>query len=168
MPATAVDLGRLDRAIRDLPDPEIPVISIDDLGIIRAVEVVGTVVRVTITPTYSGCPAMRVIADSVEATVRRHGGVPEVRTQLSPPWTTDWMSESGKESLRRFGIAPPTGTGPVRPTGPVVVDLGVRQVSCPQCGSPQTEELARFGSTACKSLRRCLDCREPFEEFKPI
>jgi len=157
------DVGR---AVRDILDPEIPVISIDDLGIVRDVEVrADGVVRVTITPTYSGCPAMEVIAGAIRRTVQRHGMTPEVVTRLSPAWTTDWMSETGRTALRRFGIAPPSGTGPA---GPVSVGLSVRQVSCPQCGSEDTEELARFGSTACKALRRCLDCREPFEEFKAI
>ena len=158
----------LEQAIRDIPDPEIPVISIDDLGIVRDITVDGDAVRVTITPTYSGCPAVQAITDQIEHTVRRHGLVPEVVTTLSPAWTTDWMSEKGRESLRRFGIAPPSGVGPVRPEGPVVVGLSVRQVACPSCGSLDTEELARFGSTACKSLRRCRACLEPFEEFKAI
>jgi len=126
------------------------------------------VVRVTITPTYSGCPAMRAIADAIEVTVRRRGHTANVVTRLSPAWTTDWMSEGGKESLRRFGIAPPTGRAAVGHEGPVAIDLRVRSVTCPQCGSDQTEELARFGATACKALRRCLMCREPFEEFKAI
>lgn len=170
-----VDLDLLDRAIRAIPDPEIPVISIEDLGIVRGIDVLDgaddgdpAVVRVTITPTYSGCPAMGAITEAIKAVVRRHGGTPDVLTQLSPAWTTDWMSEPGRESLRRFGIAPPTGRAAVEPAGPVMVDLRVRSVTCPQCGSEQTEELARFGATACKALRRCLECREPFEEFKAI
>lgn len=172
-----VDLPALQQAIRGLPDPEIPVITIDDLGIVRAIDVLDrqqgpVVVRVTITPTYSGCPAMRAIADSIQHTVARHGARAEVRTQLTPAWTTDWMSEQGKESLRRFGIAPPTGTGPApgggSAAGPLVVDLSVRQVDCPQCGSADTEQVSRFGATACKALRRCRACREPFEEFKPL
>ena len=160
--ATAAEIEQL---IRDIPDPEIPVISIDDLGIVRSVEVEDDLVRVTITPTYSGCPAVQAITDQIDWTVRRHGRQAEVQTTLSPAWTTDWMSERGRESLRRFGIAPPTGT---RPAGPVPVGLSVRQVACPTCGSTDTEELSRFGSTACKALRRCLACREPFEEFKAI
>ena len=155
----------LEQVIRDIPDPEIPVISIDDLGIVRSIEVEGDLVRVQITPTYSGCPAVQAITDQIEWTVRRHGLVPEVRTVLSPAWTTDWISESGREALRRFGIAPPTGT---RAVGPVPVGLSLRQVACPTCGSLDTEELSRFGSTACKALRRCRSCREPFEEFKAI
>lgn len=164
--AVAVPVREVEQAIRAIPDPEIPVISIDDLGIVRGVEVLDDdLVRVTITPTYSGCPAMEAIAGQVRRTAERHGLRADVVTLLSPAWTTDWMSESGRESLRRFGIAPPSGT---RPAGPVAVGLSVRQVACPQCGSADTEELARFGSTACKALRRCRDCREPFEEFKAI
>lgn len=165
-PSVAV-ADQVERDIRAVMDPEIPVITIDDLGIVRAVEVSEDQarVRVTITPTYSGCPAMEAIAGAIRHTAARHGLSAEVVSQLSPAWTTDWMSEGGKEALRRFGIAPPSGT---RPAGPVRVGLTVRQVDCPQCGSPQTEELARFGSTACKALRRCVECREPFEEFKAI
>ncbi|WP_237565468.1 1,2-phenylacetyl-CoA epoxidase subunit PaaD [Ornithinimicrobium cavernae] len=158
----------VERAVRQIPDPEIPVISIDDLGIVRDIVVEGDTVHVTITPTYSGCPAVQAITDHIGQTVRRCGMVPDVVTTLSPAWTTDWMSDRGRESLRRFGIAPPDGTGPVRPDGPVVVDLSVRRVTCPTCGSRDTEELSRFGSTACKALRRCRACREPFEEFKAI
>lgn len=162
----------VERAVRSVMDPEIPVITIDDLGIVRDVQVLADpagrgddVVRVTITPTYSGCPAMQAIGDAISQVARRHGLRAEVVTVLSPAWTTDWMSEQGRESLRRFGIAPPSGT---RAVGPVPVGLTVRQVSCPQCGSADTEELSRFGSTACKALRRCRECREPFEEFKAI
>lgn len=158
----------IERAVREIPDPEIPVISIDDLGIVREITIEGDTVHVTITPTYSGCPAVQAITDHIEHIVRQQGLVPDVMTTLSPAWTTDWMSEQGRESLRRFGIAPPSGAGPARPNGPVVVGLSVRQVACPTCGSVDTEELSRFGSTACKSLRRCRSCREPFEEFKAI
>lgn len=181
------DLAQVEREIRAVPDPEIPVISIDDLGVIREVEVVpvssesgessgvgagaepgeGVGLRVTITPTYSGCPAMHAMEQAVLAVGRRHGVPVETVTRLSPPWTTDWMSERGREALRRFGIAPPTGAA--RHTlGPVPLGLQVRVVACPHCGSEDTEEIARFGSTACKALRRCRSCREPFDEFKPI
>ena len=164
---TAVQVAELEQKIRDIPDPEIPVISIDDLGIVRdiSVDADSGLVRVTITPTYSGCPAVQAITDHIGWTVRQEGLEAQVDTTLSPAWTTDWMSEKGRESLRRFGIAPPSGT---RPAGPVPVGLSVRQVACPTCGSLETEELSRFGGTACKALRRCLTCREPFEEFKAI
>lgn len=165
----APDLAEVERAIRAVLDPEIPVITIDDLGVIRDVEPVDTPdgpgLRVIITPTYSGCPAMRVMEEDVLAAGRRAGVPVEVVTRLSPAWTTDWMSEAGRDRLRRFGIAPPTGQ---RAHGPVPVGLSVRQVACPRCGSTDTEEVARFGSTACKALRRCRACREPFDEFKTI
>lgn len=154
------------QAVRDVPDPEIPVLTIDDLGLVRELEVdvAAGRVRVTVTPTYSGCPAMEVIRRSIEQTVSSRGLRAEVSTRLSPAWTTDWMSPRGREALRRFGIAPPGE----RAVGPVPVGLARRQVACPTCASTQTEELSRFGSTACKALRRCRHCREPFEEFKAI
>jgi ring-1,2-phenylacetyl-CoA epoxidase subunit PaaD len=167
-PQVAVDdtlLARVEAALKAVPDPEIPVITIHQLGVIRAIDRVGAGLRVTITPTYSGCPAMRVMEEDIRRVCDRAGVPVEVVTQLSPAWTTDWMSEEGREALRRFGIAPPTGE---KAHGPVPVGLSVRQVDCPLCGSSQTEEISRFGSTACKALRRCLSCREPFDEFKTI
>lgn len=166
-------------AVRAIPDPEIPVITLDDLGMIRAVEVdePGAEIVVRLTPTYSGCPAMEAIAAEIESVARRHGYTARVETVLSPPWSTDWISTRGRMALRHFGIAPPVevgrsttvgAVGPVGPVGPVDVGLAVRQVACPRCGSLDTEELAAFGSTACKALRRCRDCREPFDEFKPL
>jgi ring-1,2-phenylacetyl-CoA epoxidase subunit PaaD len=160
-------LGRVERELREVPDPEIPVITIDDLGVIRDVDRVDGGLRVTITPTYSGCPAMRAMEDALVAVGRRAGVPVEVVTRLAPAWTTDWMSERGRESLRRFGIAPPTGEQ-AHASGPVGLTLQRRVVTCPLCGSPDTEEVARFGSTACKALRRCRSCREPFDEFKTI
>lgn len=161
---------QLAAAIRAIPDPEIPVISIDDLGIVREVVVreteSGSVVEVTITPTYSGCPAMGMITAAITQVATLAGREAIVRTRLSPAWTTDWMSKRGRESLRRFGIAPPGQVS--REPGPVLVGLSLRQVECPQCGSGDTEEISRFGSTACKALRRCRRCAEPFEEFKAI
>lgn len=154
-------------AIAQIPDPEVPVISIADLGILRdvAVDEAGRSVVVTITPTYSGCPAMDAIRSRVEHEAAVRGYTADVRTRLSPAWTTDWMTEPGKEALRRFGIAPP---GPARPTGPVPVQLRRHVVTCPHCGSTDTTEIAHFGSTACKALRRCNACREPFDEFKAL
>lgn len=151
-------------------DPEIPVISVVDLGIVRNVEWQGDECVVTITPTYSGCPAMQVIADSVTEALHGHG-VPKVKlvNQLSPAWTTDWMSEAGKLALKGYGIAPPAQQ---------VVDIsglhaGVKRgavprltVVCPNCGSTHTELTSQFGSTPCKALYKCLDCREPFDYFK--
>lgn len=143
-------------------DPEIPVITIEDLGILRDVAVEGTHVVVTVTPTYSGCPAMDEIrADIVSALAAQGIGDVEVRTVLAPAWTTDWMSEDGKRKLQEYGIAPPG----VRVDGPLLLQIRPR-VSCPQCGSGDTEEMTRFASTACKSMWRCLACREPFDHFK--
>jgi ring-1,2-phenylacetyl-CoA epoxidase subunit PaaD len=156
------------QAIADVLDPEVPVITIEDLGILRDVVVdePARQVTVTITPTYSGCPAMEAIAVRIRHAAATAGYACDVVTQLSPAWTTDWMSERGRERLREFGIAPPGAVASHE--GPVTLTLTRRQVTCPLCGSPDTEELARFGSTACKALRRCLACREPFDEFKAL
>jgi ring-1,2-phenylacetyl-CoA epoxidase subunit PaaD len=157
-------------AISQIPDPEVPVISIADLGILRDVvvdEVAGTLVA-TITPTYSGCPAMEAIADRIAFEAGRYGYAAEIRTQLSPAWTTDWMTDEGKEALRRFGIAPPGQVVSGDARGPVPVTLSLRLVECPQCGSTDTTEISHFGSTACKALRRCNACLEPFDEFKAL
>lgn len=169
-PAVSPSSEAVAAAIRSIPDPEIPVISIDDLGIVRdvAVDDAAGLVRVVISPTYSGCPAMGLIEDLVRHEAQRAGYAAEVTTQLSPAWTTDWMSERGRERLREFGIAPPTAGAAGPGSGPVSLTLTRHQVRCPRCGSDQTTEVARFGSTACKALRRCDACREPFDEFKVI
>ena len=149
-------------------DPELPVLTIDDLGVLRGVEVAEDgCVTVTITPTYSGCPAMEVIELDVEAAVRGAGfDQVRVRRVLSPAWTTDWLSADGRRKLEGYGIAPPGVAPPQRTTGgPVALTLSVR---CPQCGSPDTVETSRFGSTACKSLWQCRACREPFDHMKAI
>ncbi len=156
------------QVLATVTDPEIPVITISDLGILREVTVEGGRVTVPITPTYSGCPAMQEIrADITTALAAAGVDDVEVRTVLSPAWTTDWMSEDGRRKLREYGIAPPER----RPSGPVHVQLGTRRESpprltCPQCGSSDTEELTRFGSTSCKSMWRCRSCREPFDHFR--
>lgn len=154
------------RAIAEVADPEVPVVSIEDLGILREVLVddLASHVDVTITPTYSGCPAMEVIETGIRHAAAKAGFTCDIRTVLSPAWTTDWMSERGRERLREFGIAPPAPAD----GRSVTLSLQRRLVACPQCGSTDTEELARFGSTACKALRRCLSCREPFDEFKAV
>jgi ring-1,2-phenylacetyl-CoA epoxidase subunit PaaD len=152
------------------PDPEIPTLTIEDLGILRSVDYSpgrGTVV--TITPTYSGCPAMREIAADVQARLHRAGFERvTVATQLSPPWSTDWITADGHRKLAAVGIAPPSAAP--RRTGPVPLTLGGRPPSprCPRCGSPDTERTAQFSATACKSLHRCTACGEPFEAVKPI
>ncbi len=159
--------ARLERARQvagAVPDPEVPVLTIDDLGVLRDVTMDddGTV-EVTITPTYSGCPAMDAIRQDVVVALRE-AGFDDVRlkTVLAPAWTTDWMTEHGRQALEEYGIAPP-GRRPAGGGGPVALTLGVR---CPQCGSPDTRELSRFGSTACKALWRCRACGEPFDHFK--
>jgi ring-1,2-phenylacetyl-CoA epoxidase subunit PaaD len=160
--AVAADL---ERVLATVPDPEVPVVSIAELGILRGAEVADDgAVEVTITPTYSGCPAMQAIeADIKEALAGAGYDRVRVRTVLAPAWTTDWISESGRMKLHEAGIAPP---GPAaREGGPVMLTLSVR---CPNCGSPDTRELARFGSTACKALWRCNACLEPFDHFKSL
>jgi ring-1,2-phenylacetyl-CoA epoxidase subunit PaaD len=142
-------------------DPEIPVLTIADLGVLRAVDVSDGHVEVAITPTYSGCPAMNMIALEIELALQREGFLDaKVRTVLSPAWTTDWMSEDGRRKLREYGIAPPLPTSSRRAL------FGVQQVACPQCSSNDTELLSEFGSTSCKALWRCKSCREPFDYFK--
>jgi ring-1,2-phenylacetyl-CoA epoxidase subunit PaaD len=152
------------------PDPEIPTLTIEDLGILRSVDYSpdrGTVV--TITPTYSGCPAMREIAADVQARLHRAGFERvTVATQLSPPWSTDWITAEGHRKLAAVGIAPPSAAP--RRAGPVPLTLGGRPASprCPRCNSPDTRLTAQFSATACKSLHRCNACGEPFEAVKPI
>ena len=152
-------------------DPEIPVLSIADLGILRDVEVTkeqGTEhVKVTITPTYSGCPAMDAIRDDVKTAFAKEGYTDvEVDLVLSPAWTTDWMTEAGKQKLQEYGIAPPTGKShAARHAGPIRLTMAVK---CPQCSSLNTKELTRFGSTSCKALYVCQDCKEPFDYFKVL
>ena len=142
-------------------DPEIPVLTIADLGVLREVTVNDGCVEVAITPTYSGCPAMNMIALEIELALEREGiHKPKVRTVLSPAWTTDWMSDDGRRKLRDYGIAPPQAASSRRAL------FGLQEVACPQCGSKNTELLSEFGSTSCKALLRCKACREPFDYFK--
>ena len=148
-------------AVAEVVDPEIPVLTIADLGVLRDVSVSDGRVEVTITPTYSGCPAMNMIALEIEMALERAGfRGSKVRTVLSPAWTTDWMSEDGRRKLRDYGIAPPQASTSRRAL------FGVEKVVCPQCGSGDTELLSEFGSTSCKALWRCKSCREPFDYFK--
>ena len=142
-------------------DPEIPALTIADLGVLRDIRIAGDAVEVVITPTYSGCPAMAVIALDIAAALRAAGIAPAlITTTLSPPWTTDWLTEEGRRKLRDCGIAPPPAGGSRRAL------FGETAAACPRCGSGDTEEISAFGSTACKSLWRCLACREPFDLFK--
>ena len=149
-------------------DPEIPVVSVVDLGIVRDVRVEGGALEVTVTPTYSGCPATQVIEASIRRALADAGFDATVRTALAPAWTTDWMTASGRAKLERFGIAPPGSRAPDVPAPLRFYRAEPALVSCPHCGSDDTECLAEFGSTACKALYRCRDCREPFEYFKPL
>jgi ring-1,2-phenylacetyl-CoA epoxidase subunit PaaD len=151
-------------------DPEIPVLTIEDLGILRGVRLEDDgagqgIVEVTITPTYSGCPAVDAIRDDV-LTALAHEGYREVRVKLvlSPAWTTDWMTDAGKGKLAQYGIAPPSGRSGAR-SGAIRLGLSVK---CPQCASLKTRELTRFGSTSCKALYVCQDCKEPFDYFKVL
>lgn len=149
-----------------VPDPELPVLTLEDLGVVRGVDV-GAPGRVTVrlTPTYSGCPAIEAMAADIERVLHAHGVAEvSVETVLSPAWTTDDITAEGRRKLAEFGIAPPrprdTASG-----GPVPLTLAVR---CPHCGSTETELLSKFSSTACKALRRCVACREPFDHFKEL
>ena len=145
----------------DVVDPEIPVLTIADLGVLRDVAITDGRVEVAITPTYSGCPAMNMITFEIELALAREGFVDSrVRIVLSPAWTTDWMSDDGRRKLREYGIAPPQAATTRRAL------FGLQQVACPQCGSIDTEVLSEFGSISCKALWRCKSCREPFDYFK--
>jgi len=153
--------------LEGVPDPEIPVVSIRELGILREVnEAADGSFEVVITPTYSGCPALDQIGEDVRALLDAHRVRARVVTRLAPAWTTDWLTEDARRKLREFGIAPPHSTAAQN-----VVQLARRQpapdVPCPHCGSANTTETSHFGSTACKALFKCLDCMEPFDHFKP-
>ncbi|HYF60702.1 MAG TPA: 1,2-phenylacetyl-CoA epoxidase subunit PaaD [Burkholderiaceae bacterium] len=155
-----------------VPDPEIPVVTLADLGILRTVHAEAGRVVVTLTPTYTGCPATQVIADDVRRALAEEGiGDAEVRLTLSPPWTTDWISAEGRRKLREYGIAPPgaaCGESIVRFVPRAAASAAaVETIECPRCGSADVERLSEYGSTPCKALYRCLACREPFDYFKP-
>ena len=151
--------------LQEVPDPEIPVLSVVDLGVVRDVAWDGDACVVVITPTYSGCPAMREITEDIRQVLARHGiGEVRVETRLSPAWTTDWMSEKGRAALKDYGIAAPAQQAidisgiSRRNAGPAI--------ECPRCGSRDTRLVSNFGSTSCKALYRCVSCREPFDYFK--
>ncbi|WP_428953533.1 1,2-phenylacetyl-CoA epoxidase subunit PaaD [Streptomyces sp. cg35] len=172
--------AELRRLAGSVPDPELPVLSLEELGVLRAVHTRGPGrVEVELSPTYTGCPAIEAMASDIERVLHEQG-IPEVtvRTVLAPAWSTDDITPEGRRKLREFGIAPPRSTR--APAGPVTVALGPTRhtagpsraatdaLTCPHCGSPDTELLSRFSSTACKALRRCLSCREPFDHFKEL
>lgn len=151
-----------------VPDPEVPALSVRDLGIVRDVVDHGEELEVVLTPTYSGCPATEVIEQSVLSAIEAEGlGPARATLRRAPAWTTDWITEDGKRKLREYGIAPPHAV----PAGSQAIRIfrgKPESVACPHCGSLATQQTSAFGSTACKSLYRCLACREPFEYFKPI
>lgn len=150
--------GEVWKLLRGVTDPEIPVLTIEDIGILRSVVVSPDgFVDVSITPTYSGCPAMGVIQEDIEAALEAAGYTARVSTRLEPAWTTDWMTLEGKEKLRAYGIAPPGGA----------IDV-VEEVLCPRCDDPGAKVISEFGSTACKRLMVCTACHEPFDQFKAI
>ena len=149
----------LRRALAAIPDPEIPVLTIEDLGILRDVRAVGQRVEVGVTPTYSGCPALDVIRGDIERCIRDHGFDPDVRTVLSPPWTTDWLSVDARRRLQEHGVAPPRR----RDATGGLLEL---PVACPVCGDQHTTEVTHFASTPCQALRRCDACSEPFQHLK--
>ncbi|MEV6834524.1 1,2-phenylacetyl-CoA epoxidase subunit PaaD [Streptomyces sp. NPDC051133] len=172
--ATALEERLLELA-GSVPDPELPVLTLQELGVVRAVRLHGAdTVEVDLTPTYTGCPAIEAMTVDIERVLRSHGmREVTVRTVLAPAWSTDDISAEGRRKLGEFGIAPPRVR---RDTGPVPLSLGptrtasadAEPVHCPHCGSADTELLSRFSSTACKALRRCLSCREPFDHFKEL
>ena len=150
--------------LEQVADPEIPILTIADLGILRDVRWDDGSIQAVITPTYSGCPAMQAIEQDVKTVLRENGyaGV-EVKTQIFPPWTTDWLSKAGREKLQKYGIAPPVGSADTQG-----LRVPVTGLLCPRCQSADTEEISRFGSTPCKALYKCKDCLEPFDYFKCI
>jgi ring-1,2-phenylacetyl-CoA epoxidase subunit PaaD len=154
------DTAGLFNLLSSVVDPEIPVLTLQDLGVLRDISVSDGAVNVTITPTYAGCPAMETMRADIEAVLTKAGyDIVTVVQSLSPAWTTDWMSENGRKKLHAYGIAPPLPTSCGQQTG---------QIGCPQCGSADVNLISEFGSTACKSLYQCQDCREPFDYFKCI
>ncbi|MCK2236767.1 MULTISPECIES: 1,2-phenylacetyl-CoA epoxidase subunit PaaD [unclassified Crossiella] len=168
MAPSTVDYAR--QVAEQVLDPELPVLTLAELGVLRAVELAGDTVLVTITPTYSGCPALDEMRADLRKGLREAGFARvEVRTVLSPAWTTDWISEDGRRKLAEHGIAPPRRIGP-KLAGPIPLRLDPPSavVPCPRCGSRDTVELSRFSSTACKALRSCSACAEPFEHVKEI
>jgi ring-1,2-phenylacetyl-CoA epoxidase subunit PaaD len=164
-----IAMSRTQRAwqvLESIPDPEIPVVSIRELGILREINERDGELEVVITPTYSGCPAMGQIEDDVRAALAAHELSARVVTRLSPAWTTDWIGEEARQKLRAFGISPPHAAAPskvVRFARPAAA----LAVVCPHCGSADTTETSHFSSTACKALYKCLACLEPFDYFKP-
>lgn len=148
--------------LETVSDPEIPVLSIMEMGIVRAAEMINNIAEITITPTYSGCPAMDVIGDDIKKALKEKGIEAKIHLVLSPAWTTDWITAKGRKALEAYGIA-----APLEPDADKEALLGNKKlVKCPQCGSYNTKMISQFGSTACKAFFQCQDCQEPFDYFK--
>lgn len=161
--AEADDARRAWEAAAAVPDPEVPCVTVADLGILREVTVKGGVATAKVTPTYTGCPAVLAIELAVESALRDAGFEARIERVVSPPWTTDWITPEGREKLRAYGIAPPA-----RASGSVRALFGEETAACPRCGSEDTERVSEFGSTPCKAHWRCRACAEPFDHFKCI
>ncbi|WP_447888032.1 1,2-phenylacetyl-CoA epoxidase subunit PaaD [Serratia fonticola] len=156
------EIPQIWHCLQQISDPELPVLSITDLGMVRDVERDGAGWHITFTPTYSGCPATEYLLNAIEQTLNEAGFSPvKITISLSPAWTTDWMNADARQRLREYGVAPPLGQTCEKP-------LAHGPVQCPRCGSEHTEKISEFGSTACKALYRCCECREPFDYFKCI
>lgn len=164
MVETATDIQRIWSLISEVPDPEIPVLTLTDLGIVKAVDITDDEVLISITPTYIGCPAMKVFEEDIVSALNR-GGYEKVKVKvvLSPAWTTDWMTEEGRRKLKEYGISPPVGT-----SDKTSLQREKKAIQCPRCNSMNTQMISQFGSTPCKSLYQCQDCKEPFDYFKCI
>lgn len=163
MSVAVLDEARAWAVAAAVPDPEIPVVTVEDLGILRRIRVESGTVVAELTPTYSGCPAVLAIEMAVEAALRGAGFEARVKRVMSPPWTTDWITPAGREKLRAYGIAPPAEA-----SGSVRALFGETRVACPRCGSAATQKISEFGATACKAQYRCTACLEPFDYFKCI
>jgi ring-1,2-phenylacetyl-CoA epoxidase subunit PaaD len=155
--------GKAWAAAAAVPDPEVPCVTVADLGILRSVEIVDGVAVAKVTPTYSGCPATQFIEMAIETALQKAGFEARIERVISPAWTTDWITEEGREKLREYGIAPPQ-----KASNSVRALFGETTVTCPKCGSSETERISEFGSTPCKALYRCKSCAEPFDYFKCI
>lgn len=157
------------QVLQGVLDPEVPVVSVCELGIVRDVQATEHGLTVMVTPTYSGCPATEIIEQAIRDALTDAGlGPVVIEMRRAPAWTTDWITEEGRRKLREYGIAPPSGNAAVGAAVPVRFMRREENIACPRCGSLHTERLSAFGSTACKALYRCLACKEPFEYFKPI
>lgn len=159
--ATSLEARRAWAAAASVPDPEVPCVSVAELGILRDVRLEDGIAVADVTPTYSGCPATMAIELSIEVALREAGFEPRINRVLSPAWTTDWITDEGREKLRSYGIAPPEES-----SGSKMALFAETKVTCPRCGSQETRKISEFGSTACKAQYQCVSCAEPFDYFK--